>query len=178
MVRYCPEILPGWPGSSARLVALLLRLHCCGTQGCSSLLQRVGSGWAPELGSHPRLTLQTSGAVSLPQGPLRCNPMQTGKMSGDPCDSDLALNFPGLGDGRQVTRRHHHGPVGRWSSRYAQPGLPPCPPSLQGLVSLGAQIQAPVSLQWWMSYPAHHSSPPLSPQATRDESQQVFLGGQ
>lgn len=42
---------------------------------------------------------------------------------------DLALNFPGLGDGRQVARRHHHGPVGRRSFRQAQISLPPSAPS-------------------------------------------------
>lgn len=31
-----------------------------------------------------------------------------------PCmNSDLALDFPWLGDGRQVTCSHHHGPAGR-----------------------------------------------------------------
>lgn len=42
----------------------------------------------------------------------------------------LALDLPGLGDGRQVAGRHHHGPVsrGRWRRVQADPLRPPPPP--------------------------------------------------
>ena len=175
VLRSCQDGRGPQPSVSQTLVAQLLRLHCCGAQQRSSLLQGGGSSWAPELGSCPRLTLQTSGAASLSQAPLRCNPMGTGKTSGDPHDSDLALDFPGLGDGRQVTRRHHHGPVGKWSSRCAQPGLPPCPTPARPGVSGGTEPSASVcssgrpTLCTTPALPCHPRPPGMS--------QQVFPGG-
>lgn len=96
-----------------------------------------GGGRAPELSSTPSTACRWMSLSPQSQASPRCSPVRTVRMSGALCDSDLALDFPGLGDGRQVTRRHHHGPVGRRSSRQAQPGLPPSPPPLPGLVTTG-----------------------------------------
>ena len=166
LVRCCPEILSGWP------VALVFCTPDSGvptiqvgpgTQECP--FHRGGTGWAPELGGSPRHYLQTNGSVPASQAAPRCNPVRTGKTSGAPRDSDLALDFPGLGDGRQVTRRHHHGPVGRRSSRHVHTGLPPSPPPLQGPVTVGAQVQAPVSFRQWTVLPCTPLQP--SPHAPR-----------
>lgn len=164
------------------------RLWCPYYSGweCGSPFHCGGTGWAPELGSSPRHYLQMNGSVSASQAPPGCNPVRTGKTSGAPRDSDLALDFPGLGDGRQVTRRHHHGPVGRRSSRHIHTGLPPSPPPLQGPVTVEAQVQVPVSFRQWTVLPCTplQASPtlpvssPLSLGSQGREGQQVLLGDQ
>lgn len=129
-----------------------------------ALSNMVAAGPSPEQRGSPQCYLQMKALSAYLRLPLDAIPRGTDKRWGPCMTSDLALDFPGLGDGRQVTRRHHHGPAGRWSSRHAQAGLPPSPPPPPLGTGPSSRVLLVVGILLYTHTSAHPPhTPPLPP---------------